>query len=81
MMRAIVGAIIGIFMALYAMYFMYPALSATHTSFNNLVNASDPVIATSYTMGTGLYNVIPLIPFLVGAFVLFSIAIKRDAGE
>lgn len=81
MMRAVVGFIIGIFMALYAMFFMYPMLNSTHTNFNNLVNASDPVIATSYTMGTGIYNIIGLLPFLVGAFVLFSIAIKRDNGE
>lgn len=78
MMRIIVGGITGIFMALYVMYFMYPLLSVTHTNFNNLVNASDPTIATSYTLGVGFYNIIPLLPLLAAGFVFVNYALKRD---
>lgn len=81
MMREVVGTITGIFMALYFMYFMYPLLSTTHSNFSILVNATDPTIATSYTLGSGFYNIIPLVPLLVGGFVIFSVALKRDVGE
>lgn len=80
-MRMVVGLVTGVLMALYAMYFMYPLLNTTHTNFNNLVNASDPTIASSYILGVGFYNIIPLLPFLVGGFVLFNYALKRDSGE
>lgn len=75
------GAITGIFMALYFMYFVFPLLSTSHTNFNILVNATDPTIATSYTLGSGFYTIIPLIPILVGAFVIINFSLKRDAGE
>ena len=81
MMRTVVAVITGIFMSLYFMYFMYPALSTTHTNFGLLVNSTDPTIATSYTLGSGFYQVIPLLPLLGGAFILISVALKRDAGE
>jgi hypothetical protein len=80
-MREVVGSITGIFMALYFMYFMIPLLNTSHTNFGILVNATDPTIATSYTLGSGFYMVIPLIPLFVGAFVLINMALKRDAGE
>ena len=80
-MRQVVSALVGIFMALYFMYFFYPLLSTSHTNFNILVNATDPVIAQSYTLGSGFYMVIPAIPLLVGAFVIINFALKRDAGD
>lgn len=79
MMRIVVGAITGILMALYFMYFMYPLLNTTHANFSILVNATDPTIASSYTLGSGFYQVIPLIPLLVGGFVIINYALKRDA--
>lgn len=78
MMREVVGTLTGVLMALYFMYFMFPLLSTTHTNFNLLVNATDPTIATSYTLGGGFYQIIPLIPLIVGGFVIFSVAIKRE---
>lgn len=78
MMREVVGTITGIFIGLYFMYFYYPMLYTTHSNFSILVNSTDPTIATSYTMGSGLYQAIPLIPFLVGGFVIISVALKRD---
>ena len=80
-MREIVGVITGLFMALYIMYFMYPLLNSTHTNFNILVNSTDPVIAQSYTLGSGFYQIIPLLPLLGGAFILINVALKRDPGE
>lgn len=75
------GTLTGIFMALYFMYFVYPLLNTTHANFSILVNSTDPTIATSYTLGSGFYQVIPLIPLLVGAFVIINVALKRDTGE
>ena len=80
-MREIVSVITGIFMSLYFMYFMYPLVFSTHTNFSILVNSTDPVIAQSYTLGSGFYQVIPLLPLLGGAFILISVALKRDPGE
>lgn len=68
-------------MALYFMYFVFPLLSTSHTNFNILVNATDPTIVTSYALGSGFYTIIPLIPILVGAFVIINFSLKRDAGE
>ena len=81
MMRQVAATITGIFMSLYFMYFFYPLLSTTHTNFSLLVNSTDPTIATSYTMGSGFYQIIPLLPLLIGAFVLINFALKRDAGD
>lgn len=55
--------------------------STEHTQFNQLVNATDPVIATSYTLGSGFYMILPLICLLVAGFVIINYALKRDAGE
>lgn len=80
-MRVVVGTISGIFMSLYFMYFMFPMISTEHTNFNSLVNASDPTIATSYTLGSGFYTVLPLIPLLIAGFVIINYSLKRDAGD
>lgn len=68
-------------MSLYFMYFMYPLLNTTHSNFAILVNSTDPTIANAYTLGSGFYQVIPLLPLLGGAFILINVALKRDAGE
>lgn len=81
MMRVIVATITGILMSLYFMYFFFPLLAIEHTQFNSLVNSTDPVISQSYTFGSGFYLVLPLIPILVGGFLIISIALKRDVGE
>lgn len=81
MMREIVGGLTGIFMGLYFMYFGIPALSIEHTNFNMIVNATDPTIAQSYTLGSGFYTIMPMIPILVGAFVIISTALKRMVDE
>lgn len=80
-MRQIVSTLVGIFMSLYFMFFYYPLISTSHTNFNLLVNSTDPVIAQSYTLGSGFYQVIPAIPLLVGAFTIINNALKRDAGD
>lgn len=81
MMRQVVGLITGVFMALYFMYIGIPLLSTSHSNFSILVNATDPTISTAYNLGQGFYFVLPLIPLLVGGFVIFNYALKRDAGE
>lgn len=78
-MRYLAGGLFGIAFGLYLMYWMYPLLSTEHTAFNNLVNASDPVIVNSYNMGQGFYYAIPFIPFLVWGFLLIAYAQKRSA--
>lgn len=83
-MRQIVGAITGIFIALYFMYFIFPLLSTEHTMFSAspyLVNTTDTVTANSYNLGQGFYTMIPLIPILVAGFVLINYALKRDASD
>jgi len=80
MMRIVIGLILGVAMALYFMYFMYPLLSAEHTYFSNplLVNVTDPVVITSYNLGQGFYTVLPWIPIFVGGFVLINYSLKRE---
>ena len=83
-MRQVVGTLTGIFMALYFMYFIFPLLSTEHTLFSlqpTLVNTTDTTVVTSYNLGQGFYTAIPLIPLLIGAFVIINFALKRDAGE
>lgn len=81
MMREVVGAITGVFIALYMMYFFIPLLSTEHTQFNQVVNVTDPTVITSYNLGGGYYQVIPLIPIIVAVFILINVALKREAGE
>lgn len=78
MMREIVGFIGALVLALYALFFIVPMLSVTKSGEAPLFNATDPTIALSNTIGTGFYNVIWFIPIIVGAFLLISVAIRRD---
>lgn len=78
MMRVVVATLTGIFMSLYFMYFFIPLLSIEHTQFNTFVNSTDTTIAQSYTIGTGFYTVVPLIPILVAGFIIISYALKRE---
>lgn len=80
MMRMVVSLIIGVFMALYFMFFAFPLLSSEHTMFNNplLVNTTDATVVTSYNLGQGFYTVMPFIPLLVGAFVIINYSLKRE---
>lgn len=84
MMRQIVGAITGIFLALYFMFFVIPLMSTEHTLFSAspyLVNTTDTVTSTSYNLGQGFYTFLPMIPIGVAAFVLINYALKRDASD
>lgn len=84
MMRQVVATLTGIFVVLYLMYWVIPLLSTEHTLFSAnplLVNTTDATVVTSYNLGQGFYNILPLIPILVAAFVLINYALKRDAGE
>ena len=82
-MRIVVACITGIFMALYFMYFVIPLLSVEHTNFSNplLINTTDATVVTSYNLGQGFYQIMPVIPLLIGAFVIINVALKRDPGE
>lgn len=78
------GAITGIFLALYFMYFVIPLMSTEHTMFSAspyLVNTTDTVTSNSYNLGQGFYTFLPLIPIGIAAFVLINYALKRDPGE
>ena len=83
MMRMVVATITGIFMSLYFMYFIIPLISAEHTNFANplLINSTDPTVITSFNLGQGFYQIMPLVPILVGAFIIISVALRRDPGE
>lgn len=80
-MRQVVGLIGGIVLSLYAFYFIVPMLSFTKAGEAPLFNATDPTIALSNSLGTGMYNVIWWIPFFIGAFLLISYALRRDVLE
>ena len=83
MMRIVVSSITGIFIALYMMYFAIPLISTEHTSFANplLINSTDPTVVTSFALGNGFYQAMPLVPVLIVVFLWISIALKRDTGE
>lgn len=83
MMRVVVATITGVFMALYFMYFIIPLLSVEHTNMNNplLINTTDATVTNSFNLGQGFYTIMPLIPILIGAFVIINAALRRDAGE
>lgn len=82
-MRAITGGLSGIFVAIYMMYFAIPLISAEHTNFANplLINSTDPTVVTSFNLGSGFYQVMPLVPVLIVVFIWISIALRRDSGE
>lgn len=83
-MRQVVATLTGIFVVLYLMYWVIPLLNTEHTLFSAnplLVNTTDTTVVTSYNLGQGFYNILPLIPILVAAFVLINYALKRDSGE
>ena len=80
MMRLVVGILTGIFMSLYFIYFFAPLLTTEHSNFSTFVNSTDPTISQSYTFGSGFYLIIPLIPLLVGGFVIISAALKNEGG-
>ena len=82
-MRIVVSAITGIFIALYMMFFVIPLISVEHTNFANplLINSTDPTVVTSFALGNGFYQAMPLIPIFIAIFVIISVALKRDAGE
>ena len=82
-MRQVVSTLTGIFMALYFMYWFIPMVSTTHTNFANplLINSTDATVVTSFALGQGFYIMIPMIPILVGAFVIINYALKRDSGD
>lgn len=79
MMRLVVALITGVLITLYFMFFMYPLMYSTHQNFANMVNTSDTVIVSSYNLGSGIYTALPFIPILVGVFIIFSVALRRDA--
>ena len=84
MMRQVVGTLTGVLIVEYLMYWIIPLISSEHTMFSAsplLVNTTDATVVTSYNLGNGFYNILPLIPILVAAFVLINYALKRDAGE
>ena len=83
MMRAITGGISGIFVSLYLFLFAIPLISSEHTSFANplLINSTDPTVVTSFALGNGFYQAMPLIPVFIVIFIWISIALKRDPGE
>ena len=83
MMRLIVSLITGILMALYFMYFAFPLLSSEHTNFSNplLINSTDPTVVTSFALGNGFYQFMPLTPVFIVIFIWVSIALRRDPGE
>ena len=72
--------ITGILMSIYFMFFVFPLLSTEHTLFSNplLINTTDSTVVTSYNLGQGFYTVLPFIPILVGGFILFNYALKRE---
>jgi hypothetical protein len=82
-MRVIVAGITGIFIALYFMYWIIPLLNTEHTNFSTplLINTTDATVVTSYNLGQGFYQVLPIIPIFIFAFVIISYALKRDAGD
>jgi len=79
-MRMVVALITGILMSIYFMFFVFPLLSTEHTLFSNplLINTTDSTVVTSYNLGQGFYTVLPFIPILVGGFILFNYALKRE---
>ena len=77
-MRLVIASITGILMALYMMYFVIPLLSIEHTNFATFVNGSDTTVIQSYALGSGFYQVMPLIPILIAGFAIISYALKRD---
>lgn len=80
-MREVVGTVTGILLALYLCYWYIPMVYNSHTNFANVFNASDPVIAQSYIYGQGFYQIGPLVPVFVGAFVLISVALKGGSTD
>jgi len=81
MMKMVVSTLMGIILCLYLFYFFYPLLQTEKAASDLLFNTTDPVIVTSYALGTGFYAALPFIPILVGLFVLFAYSLKRSLYE
>lgn len=84
MMRQVVSTLTGILMALYFIYFAVPMIYTEHNSLMTsplIINSTDPTVVTSFNLGSGFYTILPLIPILVGCFVIINVSLKRDAGD
>ena len=81
MMREVVALIAGIVLAGYALFFALPMLNTEKSAMNALLNATDPTIALSQSLGQGFYNALPFIPIIVGVFLIISYALRRDPLE
>ena len=83
MMRQIVGLITGVLMSLYMIYFVVPMLYNEHNTYMvspYIINSTDPTVVTSFVLGQGFYTVMPLVPVLVGVFVIFNYSLKGEGG-
>lgn len=80
-MREVVGALTGVIITLYLLYFAIPMLSITHDSAILFFNQTDPTISTTLALGSGWYSALPLVGILVMAFLLFSYALRREPYE
>ena len=81
MMKMVVSTLMGIILTLYLMYYFFPLLQTEYAASQLLFNSTDPVIATSYAMGTGFYAALPFVPIFVALFILFAYSLKRSAYE
>lgn len=78
MMREIALAIIAIVFVGFLLYFMSPMLITLKSSSVQSVNMSDPVIASYFEIGDGLYGIIGLVAFGVIAFLLVAYATRNE---
>lgn len=78
MMRLVVSTLAGIIVSLYFMFYIFPLIQIERVQTVNIFNGTDPIISTSYQMGTGFYSIIPFVPILVALFILFAYALRRS---
>jgi multisubunit Na+/H+ antiporter MnhB subunit len=77
MLRAVVGAIMSVFVGVLLLWFIYPLLNTSYESVKSQINMTNPVNAQLVAIGNGVYMMLPWVTFIVVAYLIFAYATKN----
>ena len=78
MMREVIGAIMSCVMGLFLLWFILPMLNVTYTQTKATVNATDPTMQALFSIGDGIYSIMPFVIFIVVGYLIFAYATRRE---
>lgn len=77
-MREVIGAIMSCVMGLFLLWFILPMLNVTYTQTKATVNATDPTMQALFSIGDGVYSIMPFVIFIVVGYLIFAYATRRE---